>query len=88
MVVPLPQRTSRSASGSMSNVQAEQNRVQLKRKVPECGDRVHPEGSAVKIVRNGLNELKIEQLKRNRAMNDDPMDGSTAVSKRKPITWP
>lgn len=82
LVVPLPQRTQRKAQQKETvheNV--------LKRKVGGSGD---SGGSAEKIVRNGINDLTIQQQQLKRSPNsidDDPMDGSSGT-KRKPITWP
>lgn len=55
----------------------------LKRK----GNAADNNGGAVKVVRRGINELKIEQVKRPISLDDDdPMDGSNC--KRRQITWP
>lgn len=82
-MLPLPQRTARNAP---SECTVQSTKVQLKRKVTDC-DKLHPEGSAVKIVRNGINDLQIQQLKRANEFNDDPMEGRPQL-KRKPISWP
>lgn len=83
IVIPLPQRTPRSTSSAHAVTQKPEN--QLKRKGADCPS----EGSNVKVVRNGINELKIQKLKRSNSTNDDPMDGSGCRGgKRKPITWP
>lgn len=87
LVLPLPQRNAKGVLDSpISNAQSS-NRIDLKRKATNDTDAGRPEMGAVKMVRNGIHELKIEQRKRTSSINDDPMDGSSK-SKRTPITWP
>lgn len=78
LVLPLPQRRPKIVSADPQSV----NNSILKRK----GDAVDDNGGAVKVVRRGINDLKIEQLKRPSSLDDDPMDGSNC--KRRQITWP
>ena len=87
LVLPLPQRRAKGTAESPINTNQSSNKVFLKRKATNDTDAGQQEMGAVKVVRNGLHELKIEQRKRTSSINDDPMDGSSK-SKRTPITWP
>lgn len=86
-VLPLPQREKRRTH---PNLEAQSKRVDLKRKITLNEAPTH--SKSIKLVRDGISDLKLDKLKRPAAdlaeSSDDPMDGGQSRTKRKPITWP